>query len=127
MEKIIFTDNLNFELKEGCSINKITAILSDFISLQTLADTLLNSENLNSVVFESNGNVTGEYLNMKLVRPLFHSVDIIDEKIYATFSIREKTELELDIEALKESQEIQDSAIADLGETVSEISAGSEA
>lgn len=122
MEKIIFTDNSSFEIKEGCSISEITAILSNFTSLNTLADMLLNSENLINIIFESNENITGKYSNMKLVKPLFHSVDIVDDKVEATFSLREKTELELEIDAIKSEQEIQDEAIAELGNVVSDMS-----
>ena len=124
MEKIIFANNSVFELKGGCSINSITTILSDFDSLKTLADILLNSDNVKNVSFETNGNVTGKYENMKLLKPLFHSVDFNNDKVEATFALREKTDLELEIEAIKEEQVIQDEAIAELGNVVSDMSTG---
>lgn len=126
MERIIFADNSAFEIKEGCSISKIVAILEDFASLQILADVLLNSDNINSVIFESNGNTTGTYKNMKVIKPLFHSVDYVDEKVEATFALREKTDVELAIDSIKAEQAIQDEAIADLGSTVSDMSEASE-
>ena len=124
MEKIIFANNSVFEIKEGCSISKITTLLPDFTSLKTLADILLNSDNVKNVSFETNGNVTGKYENMKLLKPLFHSVDFNNDKVEATFSLREKTELELEIEAIRAEQAIQDEAIAELGNVVSDMSTG---
>lgn len=126
MEKIIFADESVFEIKEGCSINQITTVLSDFLSLQTLTDTLLNTNNLIKITFESNENITGKYSNMKLTKPLFHSVDIVNDKIEATFSLRAKTELELEIDIIKAEQSIQDEAITELGNIVSDIGEASE-
>ena len=124
MEKIIFAYNSVFEIKEGCSISKITTLLHDFTSLKTLADVLLNSDNLKNITFETNGNVTGIYENMKLLKPLFYSVDFNNDKVEATFSFREKTELELEIEAIRAEQAIQDEAIAELGNVVSDMATG---
>ena len=124
MEKIIFANNSVFEIKEGCSISKITTLLPDFTSLKTLADVLLNSDNLTNISFETNGNITGKYENMKSLKPLFHSVDFNNDKVEATFSLREKTELELEIEAIRAEQAIQDEAIAELGNVVSDMSTG---
>lgn len=122
MEKIIFADNSVFDIKEGSSIDKITVLLYDFVSLQTLADVLLISDNLINITFETNGNITGKYENMKLLKPLFRSVDIVNGVIEATFSLRQKTELELEIEKIKSEQAIQDEAIAELGSVVSDMS-----
>lgn len=124
MEKIIFANNSVFEIKEGCSISKITTLLSDFTSLKTLADVLLNSDNLKNISFETNGNITGKYENMKLLKPLFHNVDYVDDKVETTFALRAKTELELEIEAIRAEQAIQDEAIAELGNVVSDMSTG---
>lgn len=124
MEKIIFANNSVFEIKEGCSIGKVTTLLSNFGLLQTLADVLLNSDNLKSIAFETNGNVTGKYENMKLLKPMFHSVDFNNGQVEVTFSLREKTELELEIETIKAEQSIQDEAIAELGSVISDISTG---
>ena len=61
---------------------------------------------------------------MKSLKPLFHSVDFNNDKVEATFSLREKTELELEIEAIRAEQAIQDEAIAELGNVVSDMSTG---
>ena len=50
--------------------------------------------------------------------------DLVDGKVEATFSLREKTELEKRLDAIEEGQSIQDGAIADLGEVVSTMAEG---
>lgn len=127
MERIIFANNSAFEIKDGCSVGNVVVTLTDFASLQSLADALLNTDNLTNITFESNENVTGKYENMKLVKPLFHSVDIVDEKVEVAFSLREKTELELEIDAIKEGQSVQDEAIAELKNVVGDTTTGTTA
>ncbi|MFQ9940841.1 MAG: hypothetical protein ACLRV8_08075, partial [Blautia hansenii] len=53
--------------------------------------------------------------DMKLETPLFKTVDYTKEKkVIATFGIREKTELEKEIDKIKAQQVAQDGAILDL-------------
>ena len=52
---------------------------------------------------------------MKLETPLFKSVDYTQEKkVIAVFGIREKTELEKEVDEIKAQQAVQDGAILDL-------------
>lgn len=118
MERIIFTDGTAFEIKEGASIGNITVLVDDFASLEEVANALTASGNLDAVQFETNGNITGEYEDMVLVSPLFHSVDIVDGQIEAVIAIGEKSELEKRLEALEAGQEVQDGAIIELAEIV---------
>ena len=127
MNKIVFTDNQEFDIKEGASLGAITAVVADFTALGTLADALTKPGNLNSIQFKTGDAVTGQYTDMKLESPLFKAVDIQDGKVLATFGIREKTETEKRLDALESGQEIQDGAIGDLGEVVSTIAEGGNA
>ncbi|WP_251390650.1 hypothetical protein [Mediterraneibacter agrestimuris] len=106
MEKMILNDNTEISIKEGAGLNSITAVASGWKALGGIADALLAAGNLDKVNFSSDGDVTGEYENMKLEFPLFQAVDIAsDGKIHATFAIRQKTEMELAIEELQRQQE----------------------
>ena len=118
------TDNTRIEIKEGASLDNITAIVKDFTSLGMIADALVKPKNMDSVKFESDELVTGNYSDMKLERPLFKSVDITHEHIEATFAIREKTEIEKRLDAVEAGQDLQDGALADLGDIVSTIAEG---
>lgn len=114
MEKIVFADKAELEILQGASLGRITAVVDDFAALQGASDTLIKPGNLDSVQFQTDGLVTGEYKGMKLESPLFHSVDVVDGKVRAAFSIREKTEMEKAIDEIRTQQTAQDGAILDL-------------
>ncbi len=124
MEKLVLKDNTEIEIRPGASIGSITAAVADFTALGAVAGSLTQAGNLDEVRFKSDEILTGEYANMKLETPLFRSVDILDGKVLVTFGIRRKTEMELAIEELRSGQDLQDGAIADLGEVVSTIAEG---
>lgn len=98
MEKIIFTNGAEVEIKEGASLEHIAVVVDEFADLDPVADALMTAGNLDVVQFTTNEAVSGEYENMLLVSPLFHSVDIVDGKIEAVFAIREKTDIEKRLE-----------------------------
>lgn len=115
MEKIIFADKTEFEIMEGGSLHRNTAIVKNFADLEAIAQALTKEGNMKKVQYKTNEQITGEYADMKLETPLFKEVDYTGEKkIIATFGIREKNELEKEIDKIKEQQEVQDGAILDL-------------
>lgn len=133
MEKIVLKDNTEIEILPGASLGETTVIVPDFADLKTVAEALLKEGNLDTVRYKSEEQVTGEYADMKLETPLFKSVDYYTEekKVIAAFAIREKTEMEKrmdamekEMESVKTEQTVQDGAIADLGEAVSELAGG---
>lgn len=128
MEKIIFSDNSELEIQGGASLDRIAIVVQNFSDLKTIADMLVKENNLNSIKVVSNDLTAGEYKNMKVESPLFREVDITEEgMIQAIFSIREKTQMEKTIEELRNGQSIQDGAIADLGDMISNMLEGREA
>lgn len=115
MDKIILKDKKEMEIMEGAGFNAITVVAVDWTALGVAAEALRKAGNLDEVQFKTDDTVTGEYRNMKLVSPLFSAVDIAEDgKIHATFSIRQKTEMELAIEQLQNGQGVQDGAIMEL-------------
>ena len=124
MNKMILKDRTELTIKEGASIGAITVEVADFTALGTVAVALQASGNLDSVTFAQGDIVTGAYEHMKLEAPLFRSVDIVGGQVQATFAIREKTDMELAIEDLRAGQELQDGAIADLGDAVGTLAEG---
>lgn len=66
--------------------------------------------------------INGEYTNLKLVSKTFEDVYTNEEgKVVVTIALIEMTENDIAIRELQRGQAIQDSAIADLGDVVSEI------
>ena len=115
MEKMILADKTELEIQAGGSLGANVVVVPDFADLKTVAEALTKEGNLDTVQYKSEEQVTGEYTNMKLETPLFKSVDYTQEKkVIATFAIREKTELEKEIDEIKAQQAVQDGAILDL-------------
>ena len=96
MDKIIFNDESEFSIADGASLENITAILNKFSDLDTLYIKLTQSHNLDSIHFGADdSDETNQYKNLKLILPLFHSVDVVGTKVYASFGLREKTSDEI--------------------------------
>lgn len=122
MEKIILKDNSEIVIQRGASLDRIAVVAQSFSGLQPIVDALVKKDNLNNVRFISDEVVVGEYKNMKVEAPLFREVDIVEEgMVQAIFSIRQKTEVENVIEELRNGQSVQDGAIADLGNVLSDM------
>ena len=64
--------------------------------------------------------MVGEYTDLILMAAPVRQ-DTEDEKVSVTFGLREKTSVELQLDALEEGQAVQDGAIEDLGIVVSEM------
>lgn len=119
MEKIIFADKTEFELLPGASLGENKVVVQDFADLKTVAEALTKEGNLDTVQYKSEEQVTGEYKDMKLEIPLFREVGYTDDKkVVATFTIREKTEIEKRLDKLEKGQAVQDGAILELAGVV---------
>ena len=124
MDKIIFADKTEFEIKEGASLGNVVARVESFADLKGIADALTKAGNLKTVQFSHGDEVNGEYTDLTREGMLFTGVDLVDGKVEAAFSLREKTEVDKRLDAIEEGQNIQDGAIADLGDVVSTMAEG---
>ncbi|MFR5739602.1 MAG: hypothetical protein ACLUEC_10530 [Coprococcus sp.] len=124
MDKMILTDKTEVVIKEGASLNNITTEVESFEALGNVAEALKKEGNLGIVQFLSGENVVGNYSDMVLESPLFREVDKQGETVTAVFALREKTNVEKRLDALEAGKSIQDGAIEDLGNVVSELSEG---
>lgn len=113
MEKLVLKDKTEITIKEGASLNAITAVVEQFKDLDPIASALMKEGNLDTVEFKHEDEVTGSYTDMRLEYPLFQ-VNIVNEKVEATFAIREKTEEEKRLDILEKGQSVQDGAIMDM-------------
>ena len=113
MEKLVLKDKTEIAIKEGASLNAITAVVEQFKDLDPIASALMKKGNLDTVEFKHEDEVTGSYTDMRLEYPLFQ-VNVVNEKVEATFAIREKTEEEKRLDALEKGQSVQDGAIMEM-------------
>lgn len=118
MHKLILNDNTEIIIKEGASLENITATATDFQALGTIAGKLMAKGNLDTVKFLQDDIEFGVYSDMVLIRPVFREVDITEDGVTASFGIREKTDIEKRLEIVENGQDIQDGAIAELASIV---------
>lgn len=123
-DKLILANQSEIEIESASSLSDIKVISETKYDMISTWD-MLTEDNLKSVQIQNgDGTTIANYKNLVLdseTSSVFKDEDNI-EKILTSFHLREKTEVELlreEVEALKEGQEVQDGAIADLGEAVS--------
>lgn len=119
MQKIVFVDKTEFEILEGASLDNITVLCNDFAALGNFTTALKKKGNLDFVQFKQDEQVTGEYSKLALSSSIYFNVNADETgKVLASFSLREKTQLELTIEAIQADQLTQDDAIMELAEMI---------
>ena len=118
MHKLILNDNTEITIKEGASLENITATAADFQALGTIAEKLTTKGNLDTVRFFQDDIEFGVYSDMVLIRPVFREVDVTEDGVTASFGIREKTDLEKRVDEIETGQDIQDGAIAELASII---------
>ena len=121
MNKIMLKDGTTYEIAEGTGIHKIIIASNTYDEIEGIEKAFLKTGNLETVKFLSNDEVTGEYENLKLMSNVFNNVRTEDEKVIIEIGLREMTDMEVMIDNIQKEQEIQDAAIADLGDAVSDI------
>lgn len=119
MQKIVFTDKTEFEIMPGASLGNITVLCNDFAALGNFTTALKKKGNLDSVQFKQDEQVTGEYEKLLLTSSTYFNVDIDEaSKVLASFSLREKSKLEIAVETIQADQLTQDDAIMELAEMI---------
>ncbi len=123
---LLFNDKTTIDLESGSMLDDIK-ILSATKQDMLAAWDKFTDFNLKSVQIKNTDGVpVGHYENLVLENET--SVIRSDGSILTSFRLREKSDVELlkeQIETMKEQQEVQDGAIADLGEAVSGLAEGS--
>lgn len=122
MQKLILNDNTEIEVQEGVSLSNIQTIKDSMLDVDELKTKLTEKGNLDRIKFMQDLEVVGEYENMVLISPMLTIDETDEEKLLVTFGLREKTDIEKRLDAIEESQLIQDGAIADLGSVIGEMS-----
>ncbi len=123
---LLFNDKTTIDLESGSMLDDIK-ILSATKQDMLAAWDKFTDFNLKSVQIKNTDGVpVGHYENLVLENET--SVIRSDGSILTSFRLREKSDVELlkeQIDTMKEQQEVQDGAIADLGEAVSGLAEGS--
>lgn len=119
---MILKDKTEIQVQEGVSLSDIQTIKNSMSEVEELKSKLTQKGNLDAVTFMQDETPVGQYENMALISPMLTLDETDDGKLLVSFGIREKTDIEKRLDALEESQTIQDGAIADLGSVIGEMS-----
>ncbi len=126
-DKLILKNGKEIEIEEGSSLGAISVVSATKSAMIKTWDTL-TSANLKDIKIQTaDGSEVGQYTDIVLDNET--STVQSDGSILTVYHLREKTEIELlkeEIAELRAGQEVQDGAISDLGEAVSEIAGGTE-
>lgn len=121
MDKIILKDQTSFEVADGASLGNIQIKAESFEAIKTITDAF-TADNLAKVTFTHNGEVSGEYTDLK--SDGFTYIQNMDEAgnedgtYTVTIRLRTKTEMEKAIDELKAGHESNAGAIQDLANMV---------
>ena len=125
MNYMTFADGTKIEIEEGASLGNIVHIAPNEAMALFVCEKC-TPDNVREITFSQPGEggadvVTGEYDNLVLTAAPTRATNEDGLTVTVVISLREQTELEARVEALEESQGVQDEAIDDLGGVVSEL------
>lgn len=123
MDKIILKNKTEFEIADGASLGNIQIQAKNFDEVKTITDKF-NAENISKVTFTHNGEVSGEYTDLKSdgfsYNPNVGEDGKEDGTYTVTVRLRTKTEMEKAIDELKAGHEANAEAIEELASITAE-------
>lgn len=119
MDKLKFMDGTIIDIEDGATLAEVTHIASNEANAMFVCGKV-TAENVASLQFLHGDAVTGDYQNVVIAAPTTRE-DGENGTVVVRMHFREKTDLELRMDALEESQEVQDGAIEDIGIVLSDI------
>lgn len=123
MDKIILKDQTSFEIADGASLGNIQIQSKNFDGIKTITDAFTEG-NLAKVTFTHNGEVSGEYTDLKSDGFTYSQnvgEDGSEDGTYTvTIRLRTKAEMEKAIDELKAGHESNAEAIQELASIAAE-------
>ncbi len=121
MDKITLANKAEFGIADGASLGNIQIQSADFAGIETITKAF-SVDNLAKVTFTHNGEVSGEYTDLKSdgfsYNPNVGEDGKEDGTYTVTVRLRTKTEMEKAIDELKAGHEVNAGAIQDLADMV---------
>lgn len=119
MDKLKFLDGTIIDIEEGASLAEVTHIATNEANALFVCGKV-TAENVASLQFLHGEAVTGDYQNVVIAAPTTRE-DGEEGAVIVRMHFREKTDVELRLDALEEGQTVQDGAIEDIGAVLSDI------
>lgn len=122
MDKLKFVDGTIIDIEDGATLAEVTHIATNEANALFVCGKV-TAENVSTLQFLHGEAVTGDYQNVIIAAPTTRE-DGEGETVIVRMHFREKNELELRVDALEESQDVQDGAIEDIGAVLSDMAEG---
>jgi len=122
MDSIKLVDGTIIPIKDGASLESVTHIASNEANAMFVCGKV-TAENVSTLQFLHGEAVTGDYQNVVIAAPTTRE-DGEGETVIVRMHFREKTDLEIRVDALEEGQTVQDGAIEDIGAVLSDMAEG---
>lgn len=122
MDKLRFMDGTTIEIEDGASLSNVTHIANNEADAAFVCEKI-TPENVATLQFLHGDAVTGDYQGVTISAPTTRESGE-GGSVVVRMHFREKTDLEIRVDSLEESQEVQDGAIEDIGLVLSDIAEG---
>ena len=122
MDKLKFTDGTIIDIEDGASLESVTHIATNEANAMFVCNKV-TAENVEHLEFFHDELLTGQYDNVVIALPTTRE-DGEDGAVIVRMHFREKTDVELRLDALEEGQTVQDGAIEDIGAVLSDMAEG---
>lgn len=122
MDKLRFMDGTTIEIEDGASLAEVTHIAANEAGAMFVCGKI-TPENVSTLQFLHGDAVTGDYQGVMIAEPTTRE-NGDGETVIVRMHFREKTDVELRLDALEQSQDVQDGAIEDIGTVLSDMAEG---
>lgn len=122
MDKLRFMDGTEIDIEDGATLSEVTHIATNEANALFVCGKV-TAENVSTLQFLHGEAVTGDYQNVIIAAPTTRE-DGEGETVVVRMHFREKTDLEIRVDALEEGQIVQDGAIEDIGAVLSDMAEG---
>lgn len=119
MDKLKFLDGTIIDIEDGATLSEVTHIATNEANALYVCGKV-TPQNVEHLEFYHGELLTGEYDNVIIAAPTTRE-DGEGESVIVRMHFREKTDLEIRVDALEEGQDIQDGAIEDIGTVLSDM------
>lgn len=122
MDKLRFMDGTTIDIEDGASLSNVTHIANNEADAIFVCEKI-TPDNVSTLQFLHGDAVTGDYQGVIIAAPTTRE-DGENGTIIVRMHFREKTDVELRLDALEQSQDVQDGAIEDIGTVLSDMAEG---
>lgn len=122
MDKMKFVDGTIIDIEDGASLESVTHIATNEANAMYVCGKVVPG-NVEHLEFFHGELLTGQYDNVVIALPTTRE-DGEGETVIVRMHFREKTDVELRLDAMEEGQTVQDGAIEDIGAVLSDMAEG---